>query len=178
MKPGARGRREPSVDRARASEAPEVEREIDQFLSRFDPAIEGLARKVRRWLRRRLPAAVEMVYDNYNALVFGFAPSERPSDALFSVVVYPRCVSLFFLQGAGLPDPEGLLIGSGTLVRHIRVDGMADLNRRGIDTLIAAALHDAIVPMPRSGRGSVIVRSVSARQRPRRPVAPTNPSSR
>lgn len=121
-------------------------------------------------MRRRLPTAFvptafEMVCNNYNALVFGFVPS----DAIFSVVVYPRHVSVAFLQGAGLPDRDGLLEGSGTRVRHIRVGDVAELDRPAIKALVAAALDDAIVPMPRSGRRAVVIRSVSAKQRPRRP---------
>src|ERR1039458_9537409 len=65
----------------------------------------------------RLPGAVQLVYDNYNALVIGFGPSERASEASFSIVLYPRWVTLFFLQGAGLPDPRRLLKGSGKVVR-------------------------------------------------------------
>ena len=62
------------------------------------------------------------MYDNYNALVVGFGPTERPSDALFSIVVYPRYVSLAFLTGATLTDPEGVLEGEGKKVRHVRLN--------------------------------------------------------
>lgn len=164
-------------DARAASDSRIVERDIDRFLARFEPGVERLARDVRRWMQRRLPTAIEMVYDNYNALVFGFVPSERPSDAIFSVAVYPRYVSVFFLQGAGLPDPEGLLQGSGSQVRHLRVGDVADLERPAVTALVAAALDDAVVPMPRGGRGTVIIRSISAKRRARAPAPPRRPSS-
>ncbi len=60
------------------------QRQLDSFLAKFDPEIEKLARAALAKMRKRLPNAIEFVYDNYNSLVFGFGPSERPSDARFS----------------------------------------------------------------------------------------------
>ena len=81
------------------------------------------ARSALARLRRLVPGAVELVYDNYNALVVGFGPSERPSEAILSLVAYPKWVTLCFLQDAPeLPDPEGLLKGSGSSVRHISLE--------------------------------------------------------
>ena len=74
---------------------------------------------------------MQLVYDNYNALAIGFGPSERASEAIFSIVLYPRWVTLFFLQGAGLADPKRLLKGSGKVVRHIVLASAADLDLAG-----------------------------------------------
>jgi len=79
-------------------------------------------------MRKKFPRAEVMVYYNY-ALAIGFGPSERASDAVFSIVLYPRWVNLFFLQGAGLPDPHKLLKGSGKLVRSIRTCHKSDTKR-------------------------------------------------
>src|SRR3954449_800672 len=98
------------------------------FLARFSPAIAAVAKSARGKLRRRLPGAIQMVYDNYNALVIGFCPTDRPSDAIFSIAVYPRSVALCFLQGAGLPDPNHLLKGSGTVARHVVLESASDLD--------------------------------------------------
>jgi hypothetical protein len=117
-----------------------------------------------------LPGAVELVYDNYNALAIGFGPTERASDAIVSIALYPRWVSLFFLNGAGLPDPESLLVGSGTRVRSIRLRAAADLDQSAVRNLIAAAVYGAAKPWP-AGSSRLIIRSVSSKQRPRRPSA-------
>ena len=69
-----------------------------------------------------IPNAIEMVYDNYNALVVGFFPGMRPSEAIASIAVMPEWVNSFFLQGAGLPDPEKLLSGTGNVARHIKME--------------------------------------------------------
>jgi hypothetical protein len=110
-----------------------------------------------------------MVYDNYNALAVGFAPAERVSDAILSVAFYPRWVSVFFLQGVGLPDPAGVLRGTGSVVRHVVLDSIEALDQPEIAALIAAALASARVTLTPDAVGRLIIKSVSAKQRPRRP---------
>ena len=140
------------------------------MIARFDPAIQRVVQQARTKLRKRLPAAVELVYDNYNALAIGFASSERTSDAVFSIAVFPRWVSLFFLQtGAHLTDPKGLLKGSGNQIRHIRLTAAADIDSPDVRGLMKEALALAEVRVARSGKGRMVIKSVSAKQRPRRP---------
>ena len=124
-------------------------------------------------MRKLVPGAVEMVYDNYNWLVIGFSPTERPSEAIFSIVLPPRRVTLCFLQGASLPDPAKRLQGSGNVVRNIRLyeAGKADekvLDDPEVRELINVALNRAKIPMPVRARRKLIIKSISAKQRPRR----------
>ncbi|HEY1881796.1 MAG TPA: hypothetical protein VGG51_01985 [Candidatus Cybelea sp.] len=142
---------------------------LASFVGRFSPEIARLARSALASMRTYLPGAFELVYDNAYALVVGFGPSERPSAALFSIVIYPRKVSLCFLYGARLPDPERRLAGGGKQVRHIQVDGANTLKERAVRALLDAAVEDAGNPFFGAPRGRVIVRAVSARQRLRRP---------
>jgi hypothetical protein len=118
-----------------------------------------------------VPGAVELVYDNYNWLVVGFGPSERASDAVLSIVFAPRWISLCFLQhGPRLPDPHGLLRGSGKRVRNVRLESAKDLATPPVQSLIKEALARAAVPIDPRGRSRLVIRSVSAKQRPRRPA--------
>ena len=138
-------------------------------MARYRPEIAQLGRAALATLRARLPGAVEMVYDNYNALVIGFSPNERPSDAILSIALYPRWINLYFLQGAtDLPDPERLLRGSGNVVRSIRLTAAADLDKPAVRALIAAALAQADPPIDPTKRRRLIIRSVSSKRRPRR----------
>ena len=52
--------------------------QVDSFLAKYTPEIEKLARAALTKMRKRLANAIEFVYGNYNALVFGFGPNERP----------------------------------------------------------------------------------------------------
>jgi hypothetical protein len=144
--------------------------ELDGFLSNYSPDIASLARKILVKMRSRLPGALELVYDNYNALAIGFGPTERASDAIFSIAVFPRWVSLFFFQGAKLEDPEKLLKGSGKRARHIVLEDAATLDRPAVKVLMKRALTRAEKPLDRKARGRVVIKSVSSKQRPRRPA--------
>ena len=146
------------------------EGQLDAFLDKYNPAIAQLARECLRKMRTRLPGAVQLVYDNYNALAIGFGPSERASEAIFSIALYPRWVTLFFLQGVGLPDPERLLKGSGKVVRHIVLASASDLDLPAIQDLMAHALRRAEAGIDPAAPGKLVIRSVSAKQRPRRPA--------
>ena len=114
------------------------EDQLAGFIAKFTPEIAEQVHAVLPMMRTRLPGALELVYDNYNALAIGFGPTERSSEAIFSIAVFPRWLSLFFLQGVGLPDPDKLLKGSGNLVRHIVLKDPKDLN-----SLAIKALHEA-----------------------------------
>ena len=74
-----------------------VESQIAIFLRKYTPTVEAQLREARNRLRAMFPRGFELVYDNYNALVFGISPTERTSDAFISVAGYPRWVTLFFL---------------------------------------------------------------------------------
>jgi hypothetical protein len=144
--------------------------ELEGFIDRFTPEIATLGRRALERMRARLPGAIQMVYDNWNGLVIGFGPNERPSDAIFSVVLFPRSVALCFLQGAGLDDPHGILRGSGTVNRHVVLESADDIARPEVEDLIVRALASARTPLDSAQEGRLIIRSISARQRPRRPA--------
>jgi len=147
------------------------EEQLDAFIARFTPQVADMARAVLARVRELMPGAVELVYDNYNALVIGFGPSERASDAPLSVVVYPRWIALCFLKGAALADPDGLLEGGGTTVRRIVLARPEDLDAPGVRALIDHALE--MTPRWDHGRPARMeIRAVAAKQRPRRPGQP------
>lgn len=141
---------------------------LEQFIDRFSPPVAKAARVALKQMRTRLPGAIQLVYDNYNALVIGFSSSERPSDAVFSIAVYPRWVTLFSLDGVELDDPAGRLRGSGNQVRSIRLDDRAAmLDDADVRALMTQALKLAGTTMKGGPRGRVVVRSVSTKQRRR-----------
>jgi hypothetical protein len=146
----------------------DAERQLGEFIAKFKPEHRRLIRAVRKALRRLLPAAHELAYDNYNFFVIGYSPTERPSDAIVSIAAGANGVGLCFIHGARLPDPEGLLLGSGRQTRFIRLPSAAVLSLPAVAALIAAAVAQSAVQLPARGRGRLIIRAVSAKQRPRR----------
>ena len=147
------------------------QRQLATFLARYSPEIVKEGRAALAMMQRLVPGAVRLVYDNYNFLVVGYGPSERASEAVLSLAFAPRWISLCFLQhGTKLPDPDKLLRGSGARVRNVRLATSADLSTPTVRALITESLRRASVPIDPRGRGRLIIRSISAKQRPRRPA--------
>ena len=140
--------------------------QLEMFLARFDPAVAELAQGARAKLQKRLPGAVELVYDNYQALVVGYGPDENSSHAPLSIAIYPRWINLFFLIGARLPDPTGRLKGAGSTVRHVRLTDLSVIDEPVIEGHIAASL--AIRPIDPSKSNRLVIKAISPNQRPRR----------
>jgi len=140
------------------------EKQLAQFMSRYTPAIVRSAKAAHAKLRALLPGAVEMVYDNYNALVIGFGPTERPSEAILSLVLFPKWITICFLQGATLSDPHKILKGGGKQVRNIRLE-----DKPQIQAMIAQAVDCSAKPFGAESSGGLIIKSISEKQRPRRP---------
>ena len=149
----------------------DAEEQLDRFIDKFEPKHRTLIRAVRKALRKRFASAYELVYDNYNFFVIGYAPTERPSDAIVSIAAGASGVGLCFIHGARLPDPKKILLGSGKQTRFIRLESADVLARPEVEALMAAAIAQAKAPLGASGGGKLIIRSVSAKQRPRRKVA-------
>jgi len=142
--------------------------QLDSFLKKYDPKIAGIARRALAKMRKFVPGATEIVYDNYNALVIGFGPNEKASLAIFSIALYPRWVNLFFLQGAKLSDPTRRLRGSANVVRSVRLEDET-FDDPEIQKLMNVALIRATTPIDPKQRRRLVIRSVSVKQRARRP---------
>jgi hypothetical protein len=144
------------------------EKLLQSFIDKFEPKNQVLIRGVRKILRKRLPTANELVWDNYNFFVIGYSATERPSDSIVQIAGAANGIGLAFYHGADLPDPHKILQGSGSQNRFVRVESLETLADPHVRALIDAAEAQAKVPFPASGGGKVIIRSISAKQKPRR----------
>jgi hypothetical protein len=151
-----------------AKAAPPASQQVAGFIAKFDPKIAKLIRECRVILRKRFPTALELVYDNYNFFVIGFAATERPATCIVSLAANSKGVGLSFYWGATLPDPHKLLQGSGTQNRFIRLPTANVLVDPKVFALINDAVAQAKTPLATSARGYTIIKGISAKQRPRR----------
>ena len=143
------------------------ERQLAAFISKFTPEMGKLIRAARTKVRALVPRALELVYDNYNFFVIGYGPNEKAGDAIFSLAAQAKGISLCFLQGAKLPDPYKILRGSGNVVRNIRLESIDTLDDPKVRQLMDSALKNAKTPIPVDASHRLIIKSVSAKQRPR-----------
>src|SRR6266550_1450933 len=144
--------------------------QIESFLAKYTPEMVTAAKASRAKMRKRVPGGVEFIYDNYNALVFGYGPTERQSEAVLSLAIMPQWVTVCFLKGAKLTDPKKLLRGSGNIVRNIRLIPPIHFEDPDVQAFIQQSI-DAAAPAFPSGGGEprTVIQSISAKQRPRRP---------
>src|SRR5262245_17617941 len=121
---------------------------------------------MRRSLRKRLPTAHEVVYEYHNlgAVVISFSPNEHGYEGVLSIRADADGVKLYFTHGNELPDPAELLEGSSQ-TRWIGVEAASTLVRPEVARLIDEAIARNRVPFASAGRGSVIIRSASAKKR-------------
>jgi hypothetical protein len=121
-------------------------------------------------MRKRFAGAVELVYDNYNGLAIGFGPTEPGDGSPVSITPHPRWVSLFFVHGKGLPDPQKRSRGSGSRIRHVVLEDAKTLDDPAARALIDHAVARAGRPIDCTRRGRIVIKSISPKQRPRRPA--------
>ena len=149
-----------------------TETQLASFFAKYEPSIVKLGKALRAKLRTRLPGLFEIVYvyESQNSLVISYSPTERGSDGLCGIALYPHCVKLFFGKGALLSksDPNRLLQGSGKTVRHVVLNTVADFDRTEIEVLMAAALKLAKLRLDAGAKGSVIIKAEAQKQRARR----------
>ena len=165
-------------NKARCSAGASPEARVRGFIDKFDPDNRVLIRAVRKALRDRFPTAYELAYDNYNFFVLGYSPTERPSDAVVSMAAGANGVGLCFIRGASLPDPKRILLGSGNQTRFIRVPDARALARPEVRALLGAAVVQSSMPFRATGKPTLVIRSVSAKQRPRRGATDRRTSAR
>lgn len=147
-----------------------AESQIASFLAKYTPEIAAQLSEARDRLRAKFPQGYELVFDNYNALVFGISPSERSTESFISVAGYPKWVTLFFLDGTSLQDPQHLLQGDGKQIRSVRLANAAQLDAPEIEALLAQARAAHAQALQAAPPLSTVVKMVAAKQRPRRPA--------
>lgn len=145
---------------------PSPNAQFSTFLSRFPPEIVTLVKRCLPKLRRAFPVSYELVYDYSRSLVVAFSMSERGYEAIVALAIFPSAVRLYFDKA--LPDPKGLLRGSGTKVRSVTLKSASELDHGDIQELIKAAIKHSGVAFPRTRSTRMVIKSGSKKQKPKK----------
>jgi hypothetical protein len=160
-----------SVKKGPLVAGPSAEAQVRALVASFAPAHSRLVGAVRRWLRKRLPTAHEVVYEYRDFFVISYSPDERGYEGALAIRANADGLKLYFNQGKALPDPAKLLKGSASQVRWIGLEGTSTLARPEVARLVDEAIARNRVPFARAGGGSVVIRSAAAKKgRPRLPA--------
>lgn len=131
----------------------------------YGEAIQKLALATRKLILEEAPDASEFVYEVYT-IADHFTFTERPGDAFVFTTTHANWVNLGFNFGSQLPDPAGLLRGTGKWIRHIRIAQVTDLDAPAVRELVRAAIAQAERTESKAGKpGTVVHTAQSARKR-------------
>ncbi|MGA9583931.1 MAG: DUF1801 domain-containing protein [Terracidiphilus sp.] len=120
-----------------------------EYLAPYDPLIAGVALALREVVLEEAPEAIESLVNGY-AVAIGFSFTGKPmKDGFCHVVTYKNCVNLGFNRGALLADAEGILEGSGKMIRHLRINNHDDLYRPVVRRFLRAAIEQVGGPSQR-----------------------------
>ena len=144
-----------------------AEEELRRLIVKFAPANQRLIASMRRRLRKRLPTAHEVVYEYKDFFVISYSPNDHGYEGVLGLRASAEGIRLFFNFAKGFPDPEKLLKGSGNQVRWIQLEGASTLARPAVANLIDEAIARNRVPFAPAGRGPIVIRSASVKQRRR-----------
>jgi hypothetical protein len=137
---------------------------LEKAVSRYSPEVAATARAGLKKIRALYPGARQLVFERRQSLAIGLAPAERGAP-VFSLVLYPRWVRFFFLEGVALDDPEGRLEGDGNQVRSIRLDQNAELLDDGyIRGLMKQALREAGADLKKGSSEIVLKATIAPRK--------------
>jgi hypothetical protein len=151
-------------------------KDLMEFLKPFDPSIVDLAMWLREFIWDIYPDCNELIYDNYNAVAFGWSPTLTLNDTFCSIAVYNnKNVHFGFYWGSNLADPKGFLLGNGKQYRYIRVAEKDDFPADYIKELLNEANVNSLAGaknLETAPRGTTVVKSISPKKK--RPVSKTN----
>ena len=140
--------------------------DLIKFLKPFDKEINELVLWLREFVWDLYPKANELIYDNYNALAFGWSPTDRVGHTFCSIAVgrTSKNVHFGFYWGSQIADPEKLLIGNGNQYRYILVKNKNDFPKAYITKLVHAAYVNSLAKVkdPKQiMKGATITKSIS-----------------
>lgn len=142
-----------------------AEDELAQLIQKLAPSQTKLFAAARRWVRKKLPTAHEIVYEYRDCVVVSFSPSGRGNEGVLGLRASDEGVRLFLNNAKSVDDPLKLLKGSGSMARWVGIENAATLKDAAIGKLVAQAIEVNPVAFEDAGRGSLVVRPTTASKR-------------
>ena len=145
-------------------------KDLLKFLKPFGGEISELVLWLRKFVWDLYPTSNELIYDNYNALAFGWSPTDKQGHTFCSIAVgrSSKNIHFGFYWGSELTDPKKILLGEGNQYRYILVKGKKDFPKAYIQKLVKEAYANSLrkVKDPKQlTQGATITKSVSAKKR-------------
>ncbi|MBS1598133.1 MAG: hypothetical protein JST75_07890 [Bacteroidetes bacterium] len=156
----------------------EETKDLLKFLKPFGSEITDTVMWLREFVWDQYPKANELIYDNYNALAFGWSPTEKVGHTFCSIAVgrTSKNIHFGFYWGSEISDPEKILLGEGNQYRYILVTEKSKFPKAYVKKLIKDAYANSfskIKDKKQIAEGKTIVKSISTKKREKKSKAAT-----
>ena len=121
------------------------------FLTSYSAEIASFAQSLRAYLKRETKPAFELAGDSAQSFNIGYGFTTKSWDCYCAIIVYRKHINISFPSGASLTDPEELLHGTGSRIRHLKIRELKDLKTPAVRKLLAEARKNAFA-MVENGR--------------------------
>ena len=148
--------------------AKEEVKDLLKFIRPYPPEVQELALWLREWVWDLYPSCNELIYDNYNAVAFGWSITDKLGHTFCTVTLASKYVHFGFYWGSEISDPEHILQGNGSQYRYLIVSRKSDLPRTYIKRLLKEAYANSLAKVKDGTKyvtGQTITKSISAKKR-------------
>ena len=140
-----------------------------EFLKPFTSEVTELVMWLRDFAWDLCPQANELIYDNYNAVAFGWSPTDKAGHTICSIAVgrSTKNVHFGFYWGSDLSDPNKILLGEGNQYRYILVTDKKSFPKAYIKALVKEAYANVLSKVKdqkQIKQGLTIVKSISEKK--------------
>ncbi len=148
----------------------EQTKDLLKFLKRFSSEIQSIVLQLREFVWDLYPQANELIYDNYNALAFGWSPTDKVGHTFCSIAVgrSSKNIHFGFYWGSEIQDPKGILLGEGNQYRYILVEDFDAFPKAYIKKLVKEAYQNSLSKVKDEKQlrsGLTITKSISDKKR-------------
>src|ERR1700739_4936251 len=118
--------------------------DLIKFMLPYPDKVKAAALWLRAFVWDLYPETNELIYDNYNAVAFGWSPTDKAGDVFCSIAIFNYHVNFCFNRGTDFPDQKKILLGDGTQYQYIKVKDKEDFPEEYIKQLLEMAYENAI----------------------------------
>jgi hypothetical protein len=140
--------------------------ELDEFLAAFPDDVAEIVHRLRGRILAVVPNANEFVWDATNAVSLVYTPTARWQDGICHIATYSKHANLGFNDGASVPDPQGVLQGTGARIRHATFAAVDDVDAPWLEAYLRAAVTQAGLTTAMGDRATTIRISAGPKRRP------------
>lgn len=137
-----------------------TEQQIADCLKPFGGEIASLAQALRAYLKKETKPAFELAGMSAQSFNIGYGFTTTAWDCYCAIIVYKKHINISLPSGASLFDPDGLMHGVGSRVRHLKLKELKDIQTPAVRTLLAEARQNAFSLILGEGSNHAGVRTV------------------